>query len=93
MFIDTNVLVHAVVAEAPAHDRAQATLAACGAQGESLCISRQVLREFLAVVTRPQAWAEPMPLSAAMATARSLESEFELLEDGPLVWDTLIDLS
>lgn len=63
-----------------------------GATGEPVCISRQILREFLAVVTRPQIWARPMPLQAAVAPVQRLADEFEILEDGPAVWDRLKEL-
>ena len=61
MFVDANVLVVARAANAPGHEAALATMAATRRE-EPLRISRQVLREYLAVVTRPQTWAGPRPL-------------------------------
>ncbi len=53
VFIDTNVLVYAAWAVAPLHQQARASLAAHHAAGTPLVISRQVIREFLAMLNRP----------------------------------------
>ncbi|MCE2494664.1 MAG: PIN domain-containing protein [Alphaproteobacteria bacterium] len=92
MFIDTNVLVYARVLEAPDHRTARARLDWASHQSEPLRISRQVVREYLAVVTRPQHWPVTIAREAALADAKRMISAFEILEDGPLVTDTLIAL-
>ena len=92
MFVDTNVLVYAAVPAAPLHDRARDALAAGAAEGP-LCLSRQVLREFLAVLTRPQVWARPITLAAATEAVRALEAQFDVLEDGPASWQALLTLA
>ena len=91
MFVDTNVLVVARAANAPGHDAALATLAAMRRE-EPLRISRQVLREYLAVVTRPQTWASPLPMPDALLDVRRFASAFEVLEDGQAVTDMLATL-
>ena len=60
-----------------------------GASGEALRISRQVLREYLATVTRPQPWSPPIAMDAALGHMAALEARFEILEDGPGVADML----
>ena len=62
MFIDTNILVNARIREAPHHEVARAGLESALRGPEPLRISRQVMREYLAVVTRPQPW----PVSATV---------------------------
>jgi predicted nucleic acid-binding protein len=57
-----------------------------------LRISRQILREFVAVITRPQAWASPKSPAEAAAAVLVIASEFEILEDGETVWDQLLNL-
>jgi predicted nucleic acid-binding protein len=47
-FVDTNVLVYSTAAGAPFQRRARAAIA----QLEPLSVSRQILREYLAVMTR-----------------------------------------
>ena len=59
---------------------------------EALRISRQILREYLATVTRPQAWSPPVPMDDALEHAARLEAEFDVLEDGPAVTDALAAL-
>jgi len=90
MFVDTNVLVHASAQGAPEREQARAALARHAAAGEPLCISRQVLREFMAVIMGPQVWARAQ--TAADAAALILARDFDILEDGPMVWDRLVYL-
>ncbi len=92
MFIDTNVLVHAAAPGAPDRERARAALARSAAAGEPIRISRQILREFVAVITRPQLWAQAKTPSEAGSAALVITRDFEILEDGPLVWDKLVEL-
>ena len=89
--MDTNVLVAARAANAPGHEAALATMAATRRE-EPLRINRQVLREYLAVVTRPQTWASPLPMRDALLDVRRFESAFEVLEDGQAVTDMLATL-
>ena len=56
MFIDTNVLIHSRILEAPDHNIARATLQRAFQDPEPMRISRQVMREYLSVITRPQTW-------------------------------------
>ncbi len=59
---------------------------------ERLRISRQVLREYLVVVTRPQTWSTPLPMADALRDAERMSRRFEVLEDGPRVTSLLTDL-
>ena len=63
-----------------------------GEGNETLRISRQVLREYLAVVTRPQTWSGAAPMDIALGHVAQLEAGFDMLEDGPFVTDTLATL-
>ena len=92
MFIDTNVLIHARVREAPNHRPSRARLQQAVADGEPLRISRQVIREYLSVVTRPQPWPVPLTREDALADAVRLLQSLEILEDGPAVTETFLQL-
>ena len=92
MFVDTNVLVFATVTRAPLHQTAEAVLERLNATGATLSISRQVIREFLAVLTRPGTYHRPTSADEAVAAARDLEAKFTVLEDGPAVTDRLLAL-
>ena len=89
MFLDTNVLVRARFGAAPGHAVARRRMQEAGESGELLRISRQVIREYLAAVTRPQRWSPPIRMDAALEHVAALEGRFEILEDGPGVADML----
>ena len=92
MFIDTNVLVRALTPGAPEHERARISVERAVASAERVTISRQIIREYLSVVTRPQPWSGPLPMADALADAERLRDSFELLEDGPRVTERLLAL-
>ena len=90
-FVDTNVLVYSTAEAAPFHQQARAALTRELAAGQ-LAISRQVLREYLATVTRAQTWSRALTLAEAFEDAQAFARRFVLLEDGPAVWDQLAEL-
>lgn len=92
MFVDTNLFVQARFATAPAHAAARAALDRAARTGEMLHISRQIMREYLAAVTRPQPWSAAVPMAQALAGLSWMASAFEVLEDGPRVMQTLAGL-
>ena len=92
MFIDTNVLVNARILEAPDHDIARERLERAFKDPEPLRISRQVVREYLSVVTRPQDWQIAIRREDALDAVKSMIDTFEILEDGPAVTESLISL-
>ncbi len=92
MFIDTNVLVNSRVREAPGHQLARSSLERALQGPEPLRISRQVVREYLSVVTRPQTWPIAITREEALLDVSRLLSGFEILEDGPRVTDSLITI-
>jgi len=83
--IDTNVLVRAQFESAPTHGLARHRITEAGESGETLYISRQVIREYLATVTRPQPWSPPETMNNALRHVAEFEMTFEILEDGPRV--------
>ena len=92
MFIDANVLVNSRVPGAPDHDVARASLEHAFRDPEPLRISRQVIREYLAVVTRPQTWPVAITREDALDDVSRLIGNFEILEDGPVVTEFLVAL-
>lgn len=89
-FVDTNVLVYATAIGGPFRERAGSALE--GASSGSVSVRRQVLREYVSVVTRLQAWGQPLTLSTAFADTELFLPRFILLEDGPPVWEELVVL-
>ena len=92
MFVDTNILVAARFVTAPAHVTACHYLDRIGNGGEPLHISRQIVREYLVAVTRPQSWSAALTIDDALSDASRLISSFTVLEDGPNVMATLVAL-
>ena len=92
MFIDTDVFVNSRIPHAPDHDVARARLERAFRGHEPLRISRQVIREYLAVVTRPQTWPVSITRDDALDDANRLSGSFEILEDGAVVTESLIAL-
>lgn len=92
MFIDTNVLVMARILEAPDHETARKSLEKAFHGHEPLRISRQIIREYLVVVTRPQTWPVAMTREEALDDVGRLLDSFEVLEDGPVVTELLMAL-
>ena len=92
MFIDTNVLVVSRIPGVPDHNAARASLERAFRDPEPLRISRQVMREYLSVVTRPQTWPVAITREEALDDVSKLTRTFEILEDGPLVTEYLVAL-
>ncbi len=91
-FLDTNIRVFANVAQAPMHHVALQTIQRYDAAGHELWISRQIVREYLAAVTRPQVFAAPMPMARAVARVRYYLTRFRVAEDSADVTERLLYL-
>jgi predicted nucleic acid-binding protein len=92
LFIDTNVLVYANVNEAPQHQAALAAIDQAREDGRVLWISRQVLREYLVTLTRPQAF-QDVPLTTVLEQVRLFQDYFEVADDTDAVTDQLMQLT
>ena len=92
MFVDTNVFVEAKVVEAPNHDVAKTVMDRAQADGEAITLSRQILREYLATLTRANTWRVPLALEEVLADLDRMERAFLVLEDGPSVTESLVAL-
>jgi predicted nucleic acid-binding protein len=92
VFIDTNVLIYATRRTASEHAAAQAALARLESEGRRLWISFQILREYLAAATRPQATSLALPVGTAIADVRRFQQVFCVAEDRPAVLDRLLAL-
>lgn len=86
------MLVAARVPDAPQFDLAHAAVTRAFAGTEPLRISRQIVREYLAAVTRPQNWSSPLDMAEALRDVERMSALFEILEDGPQVMGLLEEL-
>jgi len=92
VFIDTNVLIYASIPESPLHDVALSAIQTVEQAGRNIWISRQVLREYLATLTRPQAFGDPIPVELVIQEVRQFQTRFQVAEDNPQVTERLLAL-
>ncbi len=92
IFVNTNVLVYAAVSQAPFHAEARQAIHARRKAGDELWISRQVLREYLATLSRPQTFSILQPSEILIEDVRRFQDCFLIAEDGPAVTSRLLEL-
>jgi predicted nucleic acid-binding protein len=92
VFVDTNVLVYSTRPLSAHHLAAARALARLGAAGSILWISPQILREYLAAVTRPQATAPGLPIETAINDVHRFRTTFRVAEERASALDRLIEL-
>lgn len=83
IFIDTNVLVYANILAYPLHQIATEQIQSLIDSGIELWLSRQVLREFIAAVTRPQTYGNPQPIEMLSREFKSFKLNFKLQKTIP----------
>lgn len=91
-FLDTNVLVYAASLRAPLHQRAAEEIRRRYESRQDLWISRQVLREYLATLSRPQTYSNPKPIRDLVGDVRYFLSRFPVADEGPAVTEKLLEL-
>ncbi len=91
VFIDTNILVYANLGQSPFHDYAVARLQELQDINSSLYISRQVLREYLASMTRPGILTADIPIASLVRDVHGFESDLIVLDDVPIVTSKLLE--
>jgi predicted nucleic acid-binding protein len=91
-FVDSNIIIYAELAQSQWHDVALRALADLEARPEPPCLSRQVLRESLAALTRPQEGVEPLPLADVLRRLRLYELGYQVSEDSAEVTRRLYEL-
>jgi len=92
VFLDTNILVYASIPESPFHLASSIALQEHYQRGNELWVSRQVLREYLAVLTRPQAFSNPILTPTLVTAVQLFEGSFRIAEDNRRVTEILLNL-
>jgi predicted nucleic acid-binding protein len=90
VFVDTNILIYTTMLDSPFHARASQALDEFEKESVQLWISRQVLREYLAALTRGDPLTLPVPLADLISDVRVFESHFRVAEDGHGVTEHLL---
>ncbi|MBK1704375.1 VapC toxin family PIN domain ribonuclease [Halochromatium glycolicum] len=91
LFVDTNVLVYANVIETPLHASALAAINAAYQAGRTMWISRQIVREYLVTMTRPQAF-ENLPRGMILEQVDRFVERFQVADDTAAVSAQLLKL-
>jgi predicted nucleic acid-binding protein len=92
VFVDTNVLVYANVASAPLHQEALEAIRVQRHDGATLWISRQVLREYLATISRSQTNTGLVSRTTLTDQVRAFEHEFQIADELSAVTNNLLAL-
>ncbi len=91
LFIDTNILVYANVIETPFHEQALAAINSAHEAGRTIWISRQVIREYLVTLTRPQVF-ENLPRATVLEQVDQFIERFQVADDSAAVTEQLVKL-
>jgi predicted nucleic acid-binding protein len=91
IFVDTNVLVATSFSGAPFHDRAVRALDSLKAASVELWISRQVLRELLVTLSRPQAWGGDMNGQVLATHIQRLLAYYKVAEENSAATNLLLN--
>lgn len=83
LFLDTT-LVYATVPAAPLHAAAAAALSSYKAAGYDLWISRQILREYLAVLSRPQTFSPGFSAAQLVQQCVAFQAQFRVADEPQL---------
>ncbi|MBK8138720.1 MAG: hypothetical protein IPK52_23390 [Chloroflexi bacterium] len=92
VFLDTNIILRWNVAEAPQHAAVRGAVTLLIGAGHPLWVSVQVMREFAAVMTRPQTFGSPLPESAVAERIRALVARLNVAEETLVVHRKLLGL-
>ncbi len=92
IFIDTNVLVYANNTLSTFCNTARVQLQNAFSNGESVWISRQVLREFAVIVSREMQSAGKVDFPLLENTIKRFEVDFRVAEDSQIVTHQLLRL-
>ncbi len=92
VFIDTNILLHANLADSPFQQVAQARLIELKNHGAEIWISRQILKEYLAVLTRPAYMVGGVAVQTLIDDLNYFTYTFQVADDTSLVAQHLVKL-
>jgi predicted nucleic acid-binding protein len=92
VLVDTNVLIYHQIAGSPFHVAARTQLRDLSAAGHTLWVSRQILREYLAAMSRPGTVTPPPSMTALIADVQTFQTRFFSAEDGLAVTIHLLSL-
>jgi len=90
--VDTNVLIYSTVAGNPWHQHARNWLMALRDQGAVLCVSPQILREYLVVLTHGQVFEVHFTVEQAVGAVEAFLPRLRVLDETDATAASLRDL-
>jgi predicted nucleic acid-binding protein len=92
VFVDTNILIFAASRSAPMHPVARQAIADFHRNGVVVWVSRQILREYLAAMSRPQNFQNPPPMSLLITDVLDFEKRFLVADEDAATTSNLLNL-
>jgi len=92
IFVDTNILVYATAKSSPLHLKAQQILSQYLSSNTDLWISRQIIREYIATLSRSQSFSNPVSASQLAADIHKFSQIFSIADDNDQVTQNLLNL-
>jgi predicted nucleic acid-binding protein len=81
--VDTNVFVYSTVSGNPWHEQARQWLATLQDKGLSLCVTTQILREYLVVLTRGTVFEQSFSVDQVLTQIEALLPSLSRSKIGP----------
>lgn len=91
-FIDTNILLRAMIPEMALHQEAETLIQKLWADDLELWISRQIIREYLVQATHPNTFATPLTVEQVVKQIETIASLFRIADDTEEVTAHLLSL-
>jgi predicted nucleic acid-binding protein len=92
VFVDTNILLRATITQFPLHEQAKRLVDDQIEAGAELWISRQVIREYIGQVTRPQLFMNPMTIEQVEEQITIMRALFKIADEMEAVTVNLLAL-
>jgi len=92
VFLDTNILCYAYLGQSPFQRPALEELEKLQARGAEIHVSRQVLREYVAAMSKHGVLPVPVPMSGLIENVRDFARSFAVLEDRADVTELWLEL-
>jgi len=90
--VDTNVLIYSTVSSSPWHQNAKQKLAVLYNNGIELCITPQIAREYLVILTRGSIFEQKFTPEEALGELNSILSGITLISETMATFSYLQDL-
>ena len=92
IFVDTNILLRLTISQFPLHLEVKSFVTKLIENNSEMWINRQIVREYLNQVTRPQSFMNPLTIIQAEAQYRQIQSLFRIADETDIITERLIAL-